>query len=285
MKKFLVTLFVVALVFGVTNAYALDLGLGQNITIWDKMGSACNTGSCEDQEVEPNDRTGQAWDLEAFFLNSSTNVLTLVGGFDFKDGYGGWRSGDIFINYRTSAPTYGNPGIAPSSPSGDGTGTLSNNAFGWDYALRMDFSGNAPQGTLYALTESSALTSGYYRQNDGSNPWRTADTRNQVWSGSFNYYSNLTDSEVAGLSSAAWGAQGDQPFTGEGPHYAVQFNLNDIFVGGYLASPDNYFHFTMECGNDNIIGKDPVPEPSTVLLLGAGLLGLAAFGRKHFNQK
>ena len=35
-------------------------------------------------------------------------------------------------------------------------------------------------------------------------------------------------------------------------------------------------------GNGNGTPFDPIPEPSTMLLLGAGLLGLAAFGRKRF---
>jgi hypothetical protein len=40
------------------------------------------------------------------------------------------------------------------------------------------------------------------------------------------------------------------------------------------------FHWTMECSNDVFEGK--VPEPSTMLLLGAGLTGLAFFRRRKY---
>ena len=33
------------------------------------------------------------------------------------------------------------------------------------------------------------------------------------------------------------------------------------------------------------VAPAPVPEPSTVMLVGTGLLGMIAFGRKRFNKK
>jgi hypothetical protein len=51
------------------------------------------------------------------------------------------------------------------------------------------------------------------------------------------------------------------------------YDISDIYALGY--------HYTMTCGNDVIEGAAPVPEPGTVFLLGAGLFGLAAAGRKR----
>jgi len=47
-----------------------------------------------------------------------------------------------------------------------------------------------------------------------------------------------------------------------------------------------YAHYTMGCGNDNIMGQGeiiPNPEPATMLLLGFGLLGAAGLGRKKIS--
>jgi len=45
------------------------------------------------------------------------------------------------------------------------------------------------------------------------------------------------------------------------------------------------FHWTMTCANDVIEGGTaPVPEPATMLLFAAGLIGLAAAGRKRLRR-
>jgi hypothetical protein len=54
-------------------------------------------------------------------------------------------------------------------------------------------------------------------------------------------------------------------------------------TGDYDFSGDVGFHWAMQCGNDVVEGKATVPEPATMLLLGLGLMGVAAVGRKFTN--
>ncbi len=253
MKKIsTILLFLILAVFLMAgNAFALSLGA--NITIWDKMGV-----TNEDGEVEPNCVWDQAWDLEGFFLKGT--ILTMVGGYDFKDGYGNYAPGDIFIDTNGDAQ-YG----TDNTGSGGGYAEL-NDTFGYEYALRLNFITNSGEYTynLYGLTDDSTVAV-YYGQNDESNPLRLVLDKYSVIAatGTFMYYAGLTDAEVGGL-------EGDD-------HYAVRVVLptTDIPLDNFIA------HYTYACGNDNLMGK--VPEPSTMLLLGFGLIGLAAVGRKRFH--
>ena len=79
-----ISIILITLILSVSHAYSYNFGT--NITIWDKEGSGSGWyGTQEDQEVTPNCVTGQVWDLEGFFLKD--HKLTVVGGFDFKNGY------------------------------------------------------------------------------------------------------------------------------------------------------------------------------------------------------
>ncbi len=266
MKKLLCVtiIFLAAFLIG-GNAFAF----GTNITIFDEnrdSGEGVGPGY-EDEEVEPGMTQAQAWDLEGFFLDGYT--LSMIGGYDFVDGeYESkdgtnylWNSGDIFIDIDGDAIFGDIHGKTDGNYSVFGT-------YGYDYVLDLDF--YALTYDVYVIYEDAAVTTTYYKENQGSNPWRYESGGILLEEGGIiSYTSGLADSEVG--------------FDGSS-HNAVTVDLS--FLKTDITS-DFTAHFTMEGGNDNLMGRgslggvpSPVPEPSTVILLGLGLIGLTVFRKK-----
>ncbi|MCD6429981.1 MAG: PEP-CTERM sorting domain-containing protein, partial [Deltaproteobacteria bacterium] len=241
----IIFLLTICLSCGISQA----ITLGDNITIWDGMGVAN-----EDNEAEPGCVQSQSWDLEGFFMNGHT--LTMVGGYDFVNGVDGVMSGDLFIDIDGDAK-YGS-----NNNNGGYGNSIITNTFGYDYVLDIDF-GNKTYD-VFKLTAATNTESIYYNINQESNPWRyhsdgieVAGYQNISFADS--YWSNLTGDDVADLSS--WKSNDS--------HYAAAFDLS------FLGHTSFTSHFTMECGNDDLMGRGFVaPEPSTILLMCAGLFGL-----------
>jgi hypothetical protein len=260
MKKFLVTLLAVTLLIslmGVANVFALDFGINSTIPDFLPAGSGLPQAG-EDNETEPGTVKTQQWDLEGGFFDGSE--ITMVGGFDFKNGATyhdkHYASGDIFIDL---------------DDSNQGT-------YGFEYALRLlfDVTNNTFDVKLFTLDEDST----YSPTTDilATSPWKVATAaKDETFSDVGTYWAGLNNLEA-----------GFDGWTGAGKdvHYAVQMDLDDIFSSwSAIRGTDRpIFQFTMECGNDQLRFQDPVPEPTTVLLLGAGLIGLIGFGRKHLKK-
>jgi hypothetical protein len=249
----LTAMFMCMLSLGASALTVADLG--DNITIWDSDGYLGSGVGGEDNETEPGMTNNQNWDMEGFFLTDST-VLTMVGGFDFVNGvpgYASYTSGDVFIALGD------NPHPAPAD---------------YDYVLDVDWvAGEFDLRPLIgdASDVSDVLVAG---NNPDSNPWQyTGSTALSLLHGSVGLLgSTYTNSEVGFLA-------------GNDTHFAASFDLA-VFEGqGFTV------HFTMGCGNDNLMGltegtsgppRDPVvPEPASITLFSIGISALMWKRRKN----
>jgi hypothetical protein len=250
---------------GIASSQAANITISDTVLDASSSNSWWNTAS-EDQEVEPNMTATQKWDLEAFVLQGSK--LVMIGGYNFMSGvrYGTdtYRSGDIFLDINGDA-LYGsapNPGNTVA-----GTEWRVANIFGYDYALRLNFKDMTYK--INALTSNSQLIPVDLGANLGSSPWRYDTGTTRLAAFDFEFQSGLSDAEILALYGVA--LEG-------GSHYVVALDLLTDFQSMGITLEEFTAHFTMECGNDNLMGHANVPIPGSLLLLGSGLIGLGLLG-------
>lgn len=223
-------------------------------------GSSTSDTIAEDNEVEWSYSSNvgmvatDGWDLEGVFLDGT--ILTMVGTFNFisMDGYHG---GDLFIDVTGDAQ-YG---------LGADDGNIRN---GYDYVFDLNYNDTSKTFThnLYSIDNNATLLDVYYYNSQESSPWRYSAGGRQIG----------VQSEVGYGKTSAY----NQFLGPDDARYYLSVDLGLIRTDiGSIAFTS---HYTMGCGNDNLIGVNPVPEPATMLLLGSGLIGLAGYGKRRFRK-
>ncbi len=198
-------------------------------------------------------------------INSDGNVSIKIVT-DYQSGTYGTTYGDLFIDVD------GWDENAYSSYSTTGTN--------WDYVFDT-----SSKNSIYSLTganeEAYLLSQYFFGEEDGTvkklddNEYRKdqlvqVDT-NELSSGALLSDEGTFDREYSNLLNSYL--------------LIYTFNLEDLGLD-LEDSYDLAFRWTMTCANDVIEGSvswQPVPEPETMVMLGVGLLGLGALGRRRLS--
>lgn len=140
----------------------------------------------------------------------------------------------------------------------------------WDYLVDLNGSKNAGNYSLYSV--SIPLDSGSYVMSgqDNSGSWTGYEIRDNHPVG-YNPSGDSTSVYFSGWKTPV----GTNPVSSYFDFSNSNLSLSDEFTIGW----------TVNCANDVVYEtiNNPVPEPSTILIISAGLACLAIYGRRKFR--